>query len=411
MSTTTTRPVVVTFGSPTEIVGMIPSMLGFHPTDSWVVMCLHGPRRRTGLTMRFDLVDAQHDQVLAVEAARRVAAEKAAATLLVCFTEAADDADRLPRAGLIDELAGQLLRRGIEVAEALLVRAGRWFSYTCSRPCCPRDGTPIPAVPEGAAARYDAERVLEGRAVLPSRETLEASVRPPVALRRIALAQVYDRVSTAVVNEIVSDGPGAFRRRTVALARSVLNGFVDGRREISDEDAARIVLGLRDKVARDELATWALDGRTDELIAFLSDLAQRAFDEDAAPVCTVLASVTYQVGGGPLTTIALERARRRDPGYEMARLLEAMLHGQLRRRGCGPSSVTAGGRSAGSCPWARSHPTLEGCRRGIRRSSSGVRSSGHERRTHRHLRQRRGWADRRAKCARPASARARPLCR
>jgi Domain of unknown function (DUF4192) len=61
----------------------------------------------------------------------------------------------------------------------------------------------------------------------------------------------------------------------------------------------------------------------------LTELAQRALDEDAAPVCTVLASVVYQHGGGPLVSMALERALRSDPGYEMARLLETMLCSQL----------------------------------------------------------------------------------
>jgi Domain of unknown function (DUF4192) len=324
-----TRPVVVKFGSPVEIVGAMPSLLGFHPADSIVVMCLRGPRKRTGLTMRMDLVDPRHDKAFAAETARRVAADKASAAIVVCYTEAPDDQDRLPRAGLVDELGGQLLRRGIEVPEALLVRGDRWFSYSCSRPCCPREGTPIPAVGEGVVAHLEAERVLSGRAILASREELEASVRGPVALRRIALEQVYDRVGESVVAETLGEGSGAFRRRTVEVARDAFDRYADGNRDLDDEEAARIVLGLRDKVTRDELTAWALDGRTDDLIAFLTELAQRALDEDAAPICTVLASVVYQDGAGPLATIALERARRCDPDYEMARLLEAMLLGQL----------------------------------------------------------------------------------
>jgi hypothetical protein len=323
------RPVVVKFGSPVDIVGVIPSMLGFHPAESLVVMCLRGPRKRTGLTMRVDLVDPQHDGSFATETVRRVAAEKASAAIVVCYTGAPAGPDRLPRASLVDEVGGQLLRRGIELAEALLVRDGRWFSYTCSLPCCPPDGTVIPAVAEGVVGQLEAERVLSGRTVLPSRDHLEASVRGPVALRRIALEQVYDRVGEAIVAEIVDGGVGAFARHTVAVAHDAFDKYIDGPHDLDDEAAARIVLGLRDKVARDELTTWALDGRTDELIAFLTELAQRALDEDAAPVCTVLASVVYQHGGGPLVTMALERALRSDPGYEMARLLETMLCGQL----------------------------------------------------------------------------------
>jgi Domain of unknown function (DUF4192) len=322
------RPVVVKFGSPVDIVGAIPSMLGFHPAQSLVVMCLRGPRKRTGLTMRIDLVDPQHDQAFAAETVRRVAAEKADAAIVVCYTDAPAGPDRLPRSSLVDEVGGQLLRRGIELAEALLVHDGRWFSYTCALACCPPEGSVIPATAEGVVAQLEAERVLSGRTILPSRDDLEASVRGPVALRRIALEQVYDRVGEAVVAEIIDAGPGAFARNTVAVAHSAFDKYVDSH-DLADEAAARIVLGLRDKVARDELTTWGLDGRIEELIAFLTELTQRALDEDAAPICTVLASVVYQHGGGPLVTMALERALRSDPGYEMARLLMAMLLGQL----------------------------------------------------------------------------------
>ena len=324
-----TRPIVVKFGSPVDIVGSIPSLLGFHPAESIVVMCLRGPRKRTGLTLRIDLLDAQHDQALAAEIVRRVAIEQASAAITVCYTEAADEQGRLPRAGLLDQIGEQLLRHGIGVAESVLVRTGRWYSYSCAGPCCPREGTPIPAVAEGVAAQLEAERVFSGRALLGSREDLEATVRGPVALRRIALDQVYQRVGEAVVAEITSDGIVEFRRRTVAIARAAFERYGSGDHDLDDEDAARIVLGLRDKITRDELTTWGLDGRTDELIAFLSELARRALDQDAAPVCTVLASVVYQHGGGALASIALERALRSDPAYEMARLLEAMLTGQL----------------------------------------------------------------------------------
>jgi hypothetical protein len=324
-----TQSAVVKITSPVDIVGSIPSMLGFHPTHSLVVMCLRGQRKRIGLTMRFDLPDSRHDDLLVAEAARRVAMERANAAILVCYVEDPDDLDRLPRAELIDELGSQLLRCGVEVSEALLVRAGRWYSYLCDQPCCPREGTDIPALADGAAARLEVERVLQGRALLSSRDDLEASVRGPVALRRIALEQIYDRADIAAATEIAAEGVDAFNRRTVELTGAAFDEYADGHRDLGDEDAARIVLGLHAKVVRDELTTWAMDGRTDELIGFLTELAHRALDRDAAPVCTVLASVCYQHGAGPLVTIALERALRSDPGYEMARLLAGMLDEQL----------------------------------------------------------------------------------
>ena len=177
--------------------------------------------------------------------------------------------------------------------------------------------------------RLAAERALTGRAVLPDRGALVASVAGPVALRLVALQQTYDRVDAAVSGEIVDEGLDPVCERTIAVARDAFGRYVEGRRQLDDADAARIALGLHDEQARDELSTWAIDGHRDELIAFLTDLAQRTPDRDAAPICTVLASAAYQHSDGALAAVALERAVRSDPNYRMAWLLFAMLDRQV----------------------------------------------------------------------------------
>jgi hypothetical protein len=306
--TATSKRVVVKLGTPPDIVGAMPSFIGFHPTESLVVMCLHGPRKRSGLTMRFDLPATRHHRAMVSDITARVSRERAGSVIVVCYTAAADAAGTLPRADLVERLERHLTARDIGVVEALLVRAGRWFSYTCTEPCCPGSGTPIPESPTGAAARFASEAALHGRAVLPDRESLGASVSGPVALRRIALTQLYDRVADRVAAELADGDVMSFADRTIALARTALDAYVEGRRDLDDADAARIVLGLHDKPSRDELTTWGIDDHVDELIVLLTDLAQRALDEHAAPVCTVLASVAYQGGDGPLVSVALERA-------------------------------------------------------------------------------------------------------
>ena len=70
--TTIPKPVVVRLGGPPDIVGAMPSFIGFHPSESLVVMCLHGPRKRNGLTMRFDLPEPRHRQSMVSEVATRV---------------------------------------------------------------------------------------------------------------------------------------------------------------------------------------------------------------------------------------------------------------------------------------------------------------------------------------------------
>ena len=80
-------------------------------------------------------------------------------------------------------------------------------------------------------------------------------MRGPVALRRMALRQLYDRVADDIAAELAEGDVVSFANRTIALARTILDAYVEGRRDLGDADAIRIVLGLHDKTSRDELAT------------------------------------------------------------------------------------------------------------------------------------------------------------
>ena len=174
-------PTVVRLSTPADILGVLPHRLGFHPTESLVVVCLEGPRRRDKLVMRVDLSPRRHDAAEAARLAARVAHVRATAAILVCYTDAPRHrTDKgLARARLVDRLVDELLARDIGVAEALLVRRGRWWSYHCTDPaCCPGSGSPLPAELTPAAAGFAAEMVAGGAAVLADRASLARSVEP-----------------------------------------------------------------------------------------------------------------------------------------------------------------------------------------------------------------------------------------
>lgn len=73
--------------------GAAAALLGFHPTDSLVLLCLSGPRRRIGPVIRIDLV---HGQIPAasVEPLAAHVAEHAAEVIVMTFTD--PDADASP---------------------------------------------------------------------------------------------------------------------------------------------------------------------------------------------------------------------------------------------------------------------------------------------------------------------------
>jgi hypothetical protein len=176
----------------------------------------------------------------------------------------------------------------------------------------------------------EARAALEGHVVLSSRQELEATIRGPAVVRAAVLRASYQRIGEAFFDEVAEHGANRALQRTLQLARSAYERFVSGDHELpDDDDAVRILIGLEDKLARDELLTWGIDGQPEELIVFLSALARCALDDNAAPICSALACVAYQIGNGALANIAVERALRSEPDYELARLIDASLLAQI----------------------------------------------------------------------------------
>ena len=319
-----------------DILGVLPHRLGFHPTESLVVVFLDGPRQRDRLVMRVDLVDERHEGALAADVARRMRTMRTSAAVLVCYTERPSTDHRLPRAGLIRALTRLLSKRGVGVLEALLVHGGRWYSYHCTDPrCCPRSGSRLPAELTPAASRYAAEAVLRGGTVLPSREVLRLSVEPPVdaSVREgavvahgadptdaapgaavVRLADVEHARAAAPASAARLDGSpsstaaSAARRRqlvveaagrlmavvreagieawrdvVLATVDRLVAAWCDGETEIEDDDAALVALGLHDTRTRDEVMTLPLDHEPAVLVALFSEIARRTDDVTAEP--------------------------------------------------------------------------------------------------------------------------------
>ena len=314
---------VVRLQGPADILGVLPYRLGFHPSESLVLVCLEGRRRRDRLVMRVDLPRPADDRVVAAELAVRVRHVGASAVVAVVYTEATDPR-RLPRGRLVTALSDALSAAGVELPEALLVRDGRWWSYLCDRPaCCPAEGTPLPVEPTPATTQYAAEAVAQGGAVLADREALRRTVEPadhPVA--RAARGQAAAAADEVLESALRDGGLPAVRALTLARLDALRNRWEQGDRRIAADDAALVVLGLRDKQARDEVMTAVLDDDVESFVGLLSELARLTDDLDAAPVCTGLAWVAYTAGNGALAAIAAERAVRVEPGYAMAELLQ-----------------------------------------------------------------------------------------
>ncbi|GAA2448600.1 DUF4192 domain-containing protein [Streptomyces macrosporus] len=221
------------------------------------------------------------------------------------------------------------------------------WSYCCPGDrCCPADGTPL-GVPGtsvmAAAATYAGMRVEGSLKELTARLT---PLGPPVAEpQELAL----DLAGTALVPRMLG---GADRRsvraETLALARRLLDRYrstpTTDRREgraradarddglLSHEEAAALILGLQDRVARDWAAEWMEGEDAAPALRLWRALARRcvgAYAEHAAAPLTLAGWVAWSSGDEPGARVALGRALELDPEYVFARLLHSACNSGL----------------------------------------------------------------------------------
>lgn len=342
------RP-VARLTTPAQMVASLPHWLGFVPTESLVVACCHEPRGRLGLTMRLDLPQPQHEAALVQDLVRRVRKERATRVLLAVWTEQPDPGPgRAGWAGasLVDELRAELA--DLVVTEAVLVRGGRFWSYLCSDPrCCPPEGTPVDEAEDSDPLMLlRAERVLEGRALLPDRAALEAATAGPVFLAAEAARQRCERAADLLLQEADSEGHGFTALMAVSAWLDAIERAEGGQLDtLTDDEAARLAVSLTDPSIRDVLVASDPDDLP-PLLQVLEELCRRTPAPFDAPVCAVYAWLCYCRGGGAVVSIAVERALRSDPHCLMAQLIDEALAMQLppselRRISAGVSSGTA----------------------------------------------------------------------
>ncbi|MFI7025832.1 DUF4192 domain-containing protein [Micromonospora sp. NPDC049900] len=330
----------LTVRSPADLIAAVPYLLGFHPTDSVVVVALTGSR--IVFAARTDLPGEGDPQESAEHIAAVTARQGADSATAIGYGPAA----RVTPA--VDAVRVALADAGLTVLDALRVTGGRWWSYVCQEPeCCPPEGTPydpeVSAVPAAA--------VFAGQVALPDRAALVAAVAPlggpemPRAAER-AERRFADLLAEAPPADLL--GGRALRTAGVAALRVTRRRHRDGE-PLTDDEVAWLCLLLTHLPVRDH--AWEhTDGR-DEDVAFWTDLVRRAEPELSAAPGALLAFAAWRAGQGALAAVALERVLAEHPDYSLALLLDDLL-----RRGVPPSRLDG---------WPRSPKAL---RRGGRRS-------------------------------------------
>ncbi|MDT4893281.1 MAG: hypothetical protein QOE97_2316 [Pseudonocardiales bacterium] len=316
-----------------ELVQAVPYLLGFHPTESLVIVAArHGELL---MSARIDLDDVRKPMLpAAIDAALRAGAHELVA---IVYTDAPARRWQMPHQDLVGVFLDGCVAAGAAgfLAEIFAVSHGRWFSYRCdSVGCaCPPDGLPVDAAP----STFVTAATVRGMVALPSRTDVLALLEPGPD-RDLLLPFVAGHENATV--QAALDGQAHRSERAVKRAIFAAARAVDqGAGPLPDERVARFGVALTAIEVRDSVWLAIDSGRLDGRELW-RDLGRRLPPPyDAAPLFLTGWSA-WRHGNGVVAGEAARRALVSDPGYSAAELLVSALAG-----GVDPTRMPALGAS------------------------------------------------------------------
>ncbi|WP_046495452.1 DUF4192 domain-containing protein [Streptomyces odonnellii] len=345
-STSSTGRQQMTLRSAAELADALPYLFGFHPTDSVVMVALHGEHGSFGGRLRLGIPSSPKEwppvaEQLAdclIEGSARRGARPDGVVAFLCQDPAEGETGRQvmerlrPLAQRLRTACGSL---DVPVYEVLCVSDGRFWSYCCPDVrCCPPEGTGL-ALPGtsvmAAAAAYAGVHV---RGSLREMEARLTSWGTPAAKEQ---ERALDEASAALVPRIlVERSQEKVGAETLRAARELMKRLAEAPRAgqtamdaeddrlISHQEAAAVILGLQDRTTRDRAAEWMEGPQAELALRLWRALARRCvgpYNEFATAPLTLAGWVSWSTGDEPGARVALGLALRLDPQYVFAQLL------------------------------------------------------------------------------------------
>ena len=142
-----------TLTSANDLITAIPFLIGFHPTNSIVLISVKDGA--IGLAMRIDLPERLRSEEIDLLAHHFLRDQSEAALLVAYMPGNRDDGD-----SILISLGAGLIRNGIDIQESIVVQSNRYRSIICrDQSCCPPSGKEMPEI---NASEIAAEHVMAG---------------------------------------------------------------------------------------------------------------------------------------------------------------------------------------------------------------------------------------------------------
>ena len=287
-------PVSFSLRTPSDVLGMIPYLLGFHPEDSLVLVLIGTDRQLLG-TMRVDLAAPPS---VAVARLKPVVGRHAEVSVVVVGY------GPLTATGLT-RTAAEAIAQTVPVLGVHFVSVGYRFCLTSG--CgCPAAGGVLFDARETAVA---AQSTVAGLVALPSRDALIALAAPDPAAQEAVAAEIRTL-------------PPKGRPSKVALRDMLDQAALDV--GLSDEQVARLLVMLPDRRVREAVWLAATSDRVWQRDLWL-DITRRVPDDHAAAPAFLAAWCAWLRGEDPLAHAAARRALAADPAAQMPKVIIASI--------------------------------------------------------------------------------------
>jgi len=313
--------------TPADLLALVPSVLGFHPEDSLVLVVTAGEVGQ--LHARIDLPGLDEAGVAEVVDTVLTAVTRSGAREVAMVVYSADE---MLAEDLVDHLVDILEVRRVDVVCAIRADGERWYSLDCN-----------PAYFSAEGESYDvsshpitAQSVLDGRVTFGSREALADSLvgTDLDALEAVgeAAEEAARRFRSAGRHPLGSGAPEVARALLLtegSWVRERVRRFVQTGEPLDDHEVGRMVSALMRIDVRD--VAWAEMTRSEARnhVELWRDVVRRTPSDLLAAPAALLAFAAWLAGDGALAWCAVERCQEVEPDYNMAALVSQALAGAV----------------------------------------------------------------------------------
>ncbi|MGX7826818.1 DUF4192 domain-containing protein [Actinokineospora sp. 24-640] len=321
-----------------DLVAAIPHLLGFHPSESLIVITLvEADELQVGAVFRVDLPPERHRASLAGHLAGLAVTHGAERALAVVVAGSGSPPHSLPHRRLVTDVIRAFAAVTIPMDHTVWVpaieRGATWWCYNHHR-CSGK-------VPDPETSALGVAMLVRGAVKYSSRAELAATLAPDPP-------EVVDRLAALIDSRA---GSSAADRSIVDSALTVFTVPADAEQELYDdvvldlyhahtpppeelpslpeEELADLAFALYEADVRGYCQTLALTPSAAAAERLWTYLVRSLPTPDRAEPACFLAVSAYMRGNGPLARVALDVALSASPGHHLAGLLTAALDGAM----------------------------------------------------------------------------------